>query len=43
MPKALLDKVLSRGNIDDPFALFKDFYGRVPEVCTLLEASGLKK
>ncbi|WP_230414402.1 M3 family metallopeptidase [Collimonas silvisoli] len=34
-------KVLSRGFSDDPSALFKDFYGRGPEVGPLLEARGL--
>lgn len=34
-------KVLSRGFSADPSALFKDFYGRGPEVGPLLEARGL--
>ncbi|MGB7193718.1 MAG: M3 family metallopeptidase [Collimonas pratensis] len=34
-------KVLSRGFSGDPSALFKDFYGRGPEVGPLLEARGL--
>lgn len=40
---ALRAKVLSRGFSDDPGALFKDFYGRDPEVGPLLEARGLGK
>jgi peptidyl-dipeptidase Dcp len=34
-------KVLSRGFSGDPSALFKDFYGRGPDVGPLLEARGL--
>lgn len=34
-------KVLSRGFSEDPSALFKDFYGRGPDVGPLLEARGL--
>ncbi|AIY44153.1 Dipeptidyl carboxypeptidase Dcp [Collimonas arenae] len=34
-------KVLSRGFSDDPSALFKDFYGRGPDVGPLLDARGL--
>ncbi len=37
----LRSKVLSRGFSADPSALFKDFYGRGPEVGPLLEARGL--
>jgi peptidyl-dipeptidase Dcp len=37
----LRDKVLSRGFSEDPSALFKDFYGRGPDVGPLLEARGL--
>ena len=36
-------KVLSRGFSADPGALFKDFYGKDPEVGPLLEARGLSK
>ncbi|MEO6918002.1 MAG: M3 family metallopeptidase [Collimonas sp.] len=34
-------KVLSRGFSEDPSALFKDFYGRGPDVGPLLDARGL--
>jgi len=34
-------KVLSRGFSNDPSAVFKDFYGRGPDVGPLLEARGL--
>lgn len=37
----LRSKVLSRGFSADPSTLFKDFYGRGPEVGPLLEARGL--
>ncbi|AMP02373.1 peptidase M3 family protein [Collimonas arenae] len=34
-------KILSRGFSEDPSALFKDFYGRGPDVGPLLEARGM--
>jgi len=34
-------KILSRGRSADPIALFKDFYGKDPDVGPLLESRGL--
>jgi peptidyl-dipeptidase Dcp len=34
-------KVLSRGRSADPQSLFKDFYGRAPDIEPLLEYKGL--
>lgn len=35
------DKVLSKGNSDDPALLFREFMGREPSLTPLLERSGL--
>jgi peptidyl-dipeptidase Dcp len=37
----LREKVLSKGFSADPLTIFKDFYGRDPEVAPLLESRGL--
>jgi peptidyl-dipeptidase Dcp len=37
----LRDKVLSRGRSEDPQVLFRNFYGRAPEIGPLLEYRGL--
>jgi peptidyl-dipeptidase Dcp len=37
----LRDKVLSRGRSQDPQVLFRNFYGRAPEIAPLLEYRGL--
>ena len=34
-------KVLSRGRSEDPQVLFRNFYGRAPEIGPLLEYRGL--
>jgi len=33
--------VLSRGRSEDPKVLFRNFYGRAPEIAPLLEYRGL--
>jgi len=37
----LREKVLSRGFSADPMTLFRDFYGKDPDIEPLLEARGL--
>jgi peptidyl-dipeptidase Dcp len=39
--EVLRDKVLSRGRSQDPQVLFRNFYGRAPEIAPLLEYRGL--
>jgi peptidyl-dipeptidase Dcp len=37
----LRDKILSRGRTEDPQVMFKDFYGRAPDIGPLIEYRGL--
>jgi peptidyl-dipeptidase Dcp len=37
----LRDKILSRGRTEDPQAMFKNFYGRAPDIGPLIEYRGL--
>ena len=37
----LRDKILSRGRTQDPQVMFKDFYGRAPDIGPLIEYRGL--
>jgi peptidyl-dipeptidase Dcp len=37
----LRDKILSRGRTEDPQIMFKNFYGRAPDIGPLIEYRGL--
>ena len=37
----LRDKILSRGRSEDPQVMFKNFYGRAPDIGPLIEYRGL--